>query len=158
MNILQPKHSGDPYDLRVILAEYILNFEFPRDVFMLLITIFTVYLMLKLFRFAIRALASIIRPVIFIILILVSCFFIPRNSMSTIISHFGFLSDHSTILLRDEIWWHRIKSPGVECSIFRPEYFPNIQFHLYAHHPILCQTILDLKTIKSVDNGIVNCV
>lgn len=70
--IKMPKHSYDPQDYRVILAEFILNFEFPRDIYSILITVLVIYLSVKLFRFSIGLILSLIRPLIFIALILIA--------------------------------------------------------------------------------------
>lgn len=72
VHCFQSKHAQDGQDLRVTLAEFILNFEFPRDIYMILITIVILYVTLKLFRFSVRLITSLIRPIIFIVLILVS--------------------------------------------------------------------------------------
>lgn len=69
---IQTKNNLDSQDIRVILSNYILNFEFPRDVYTILIAIFTIYIALKVFRFSIGLLASVVRPILLIILILVS--------------------------------------------------------------------------------------
>lgn len=69
---VQAKQNLDPQDIRVTLANYILNFEFPRDAYTILITIVTIYIALKLFRMSIGLIAALVRPILFILLILVS--------------------------------------------------------------------------------------
>ncbi|XP_055323824.1 uncharacterized protein LOC129578768 [Sitodiplosis mosellana] len=67
-----PKHLQGSQDVRVILAEFILNFDFPRDFYSILITGLLIYLTLKLFRFSIHLLISLIRPIIFVALTLIA--------------------------------------------------------------------------------------
>lgn len=66
----QPKHSDG--DIRVILANFILNFEIPRDLYMVAAFLLSVYLTIRLFRFSIRLILSLVRPLIFIGIFLVS--------------------------------------------------------------------------------------
>lgn len=153
--VFQPKQAQHGQDLRVTLAEFILNFEFPRDVYMILITIITLYLILKLFRFSIRLITSLIRPIIFIVLILVSFHIFNFKWICILCAHEMFetanfslnmrFSGHFAISLRDENK-HYIKSCDYQCIFAERRTLPwclqYFKLNLHAHHSILCEKLL----------------
>ncbi|XP_031620751.1 uncharacterized protein LOC116339176 [Contarinia nasturtii] len=59
-------------DIRAQLAEFIMNFEFPRDVVSILIAALVFYITLRLLRFSIQLFASLLRPIVFVLLILIA--------------------------------------------------------------------------------------
>lgn len=145
----QPKHLHDSQDIRVILAEFILNFEFPRDVYTLLITGLAIYFTLKLFRFSIGLLSSLIRPIIFIVLILVSFNTFVHLQLQQEL-HFNRLffvvvSDNSAIFIWNENG-RLFKSTGFQCVFSNwgnlPEHLRCSEFRLHAYHTILCEKLL----------------
>lgn len=120
----------------------------------ILIAGLVIYLTLRLFRFSIRLLVSLIRPIIFLLLILVSK--ILKSSCSTVYNNkFNYFCDfHSTdriaISLRDKNRCH-IKSCNIQCIISNwrhiPEHLRYIKFHLYAYNSILCKKLLIQRPI-----------
>lgn len=152
----QPKHLQGSNDLRVILAEYILNFDFPRDIYTILITGLVIYITLKLFRFSIGLLVAMIRPIIFLLLILVSTVFVFKSVYQWEENYFicqweekinfhSIFIDCIAVSLWDENGCY-IKPCDIQCIFSNRRHIPKhlwyIKLHLQSYDSILCEKLL----------------
>lgn len=78
------------WNIRVILANWILNFEWPRDLYVIIFWALSTYFTYRLFRFVIRIVVSMIRPILFISLLVVSFTFENVWSIIVTINYFSF--------------------------------------------------------------------
>lgn len=162
----QPKHLQGAHDIRLILAEFILNFDFSRDMYSILITGLVIYLTIRLFRFSIRLMVSLIRPIIFLLLILVSKI-LKSSYLAVCDNKFNKSYDfHSTDRIAISLWDKNrryIKSCNIQCIISNRRHIPKhlwyIKFHLHAYNSFLCEEFLIQRPIiSSISQNVSNFV